>query len=124
MAYSQRPQFRYEVGPYPTHKWNLATGNYVRCLPPASGPATPYFPKINKDFKNVAIVADFLVTRTNEAHLQRGHKKGVNVLYSNWGAKWVPIENFRDVMDQLNPGGFVVVNRPIHFKLWQRMDAQ
>jgi prepilin-type N-terminal cleavage/methylation domain-containing protein len=125
MAYSQRPQFRYEVGPYPTHKWNLQTSNYVRCLAPATGTPTAYFPKIGRDFKSTAaLISDFIVTAPNEAHLQRGHKKGVNVLYANWSAKWVPLDNFKDLMNQLQPGGFIVVNRPTHFKIWTRLDAQ
>lgn len=121
MAYSQRPEFRYEVGPFPTHKWNLNISNYVRIIP---GSLAPSFPKIAKDFKNQALVADFIVTRPGEAHLERGHKKGVNVLYANWGAKWVPLDNFKDLMVQLQPGGFIVANRPIHFKIWTRLDEQ
>jgi len=41
--------------------------------------------------KNKAILADACVT---PRHLDTRHKKGVNVMYANGGAKWVPKEAF------------------------------
>jgi prepilin-type N-terminal cleavage/methylation domain-containing protein len=42
-------------------------------------------------FKNKAILAD---ANVNPMHLTTRHKKGVNVMYANGGAKWVPKEAF------------------------------
>ena len=42
-------------------------------------------------FKNLAVLADANMT---PLHLKARHKQGVNVLYGNGGAKWVPKEQF------------------------------
>ncbi len=68
--------------------------------PPAAGTGAQQFvnildkpvpmPKWN-NFKNKAILAD---ANVNPKHLDTRHKKGVNVMYANGGAKWVPKEQF------------------------------
>jgi prepilin-type N-terminal cleavage/methylation domain-containing protein len=68
--------------------------------PPAQGQGPQLFfvvgnkpanmPKLVQ-FKNKAVLADGNMT---PIHLQTRHKKGVNVMYGNGGAKWVPKEAF------------------------------
>jgi prepilin-type N-terminal cleavage/methylation domain-containing protein len=71
-------------------------------MPPYSGPGgkQQFFnvgstkpgdlPKMTK-LKNLAILAD---VNLSPLHLKARHKKGVNVMYGNGGAKWVPKEQF------------------------------
>jgi len=68
--------------------------------PPAPGTAAQKFVNITGQpasmpkwttLKNKAILADACVT---PRHLDTRHKKGVNVMYANGGAKWVPKEAF------------------------------
>jgi hypothetical protein len=49
--------------------------------------------------KNKAIVADLLIDVT---FVQNRHKKGINVLYANGGAKWVSIDQFYHPKDPNN----------------------
>ena len=80
--------------PYPSISTNVRIGYMMRPVLPWDGshpwpdnwPKTS-FPKLTK-FKNQAILADVVATMTRV--VQR-HKKGVNVLYANGSAKWIPL---------------------------------
>ena len=47
------------------------------------------WPRLNK-LKNQAIVSDLIISRQDVLNI---HKKGINVLYANGSAQWVPIES-------------------------------
>jgi prepilin-type N-terminal cleavage/methylation domain-containing protein len=51
-------------------------------------------------FKSKAIIADANMT---PLHMQTRHKKGVNVMYGNGGAKWVPQEAFMQAQPTNSP---------------------
>jgi prepilin-type N-terminal cleavage/methylation domain-containing protein len=79
----------------PTTAWN--------CPPPNAGAQVKFYawrasgacpeaglPKLAQ-YKNQAILADVMVT---PMHLKTRHKKGLNVMYGNGSAKWVPADAF------------------------------
>lgn len=57
-------------------------------------------PKLAK-VKNLALVADIAI---NPAQMRGRHKKGMNVLYGNAGAKWVPSDAFPREFNILSDG--------------------
>ena len=72
--------------------------------------------------KNCAIVSDI---NSSPTRLVVAHKKGLNVLYANGGAKWV----HRDVVEKDEEGvimddlsGFGVNKNPLVDRLWKRLD--
>jgi hypothetical protein len=78
-GYATRPVVGWQMPPAPTgQKFYNIVGQEVS------------MPKL-VHLKNKALVADVCVT---PKHLLTRHKKGVNVLYSNGGAKWVPSSAF------------------------------
>ena len=66
---------------YYVKSWPTTTGGLTN--PPSS------FPKLTK-YKSVALISDI---NSGEGRLVIGHKRGMNVLYSNGGAKWVDTSN-------------------------------
>jgi prepilin-type N-terminal cleavage/methylation domain-containing protein len=69
-------------GPYPMF-YNWPTGGKANIAsPPATTGPYPILAKL----KNAAILSDVNVEANR---LRMGHKKGINVLYNNGGAKWV-----------------------------------
>jgi prepilin-type N-terminal cleavage/methylation domain-containing protein len=48
------------------------------------------FPKLSK-LKNVAIISDLIRFRSD---VQRGHKKGINVLYANGSGQWINLQRY------------------------------
>jgi len=80
--------------PYPSMSTNVRIGYMMRPVQdwdgsnpwPDGWPATR-FPKLSK-FKNQAILADVI---PNMTRVIDRHKKGVNVLYANGGAKWIEV---------------------------------
>jgi prepilin-type N-terminal cleavage/methylation domain-containing protein len=128
MAYSARPEYRWEHKPYPAYRWQinrnaagdvLASSKYVRIKSDAS----PWFPR-DRDFKNVALLADLIVT--HDQHLNQGHRYGFNVLYSNWSARWIPLQMFKQEYDKLPIVGYNAAYttgpRPTHFAIWTKWD--
>src|SRR2546421_1311224 len=107
MSYSQRPLAGADFvqGSSPP-RWKVTKVRYP--VPPGSGipnyfepdlvpipwptGAASTYPAINQTFpklaryKNVAILSDI---NSGEGRLKVGHRKGLNVLFSNGGAKWV-----------------------------------
>lgn len=95
IQYSQRPEYCYQDLPYPTHQWNLKTLSTPRRRTeagvPASGGGASFggpvpLPKL-KAFKHVALISDLTTTWQ---HINYGHPKGINVLYSDWNVEYVP----------------------------------
>ena len=77
-------------------------------------------PKMTR-FRNKAIFAD--ITSTYERVAQR-HIKGLNVLYSNGGAKWVPIGGpIEDDLKQ-SPETFTNAANAPQKDLWERLDKE
>lgn len=78
-GYASRPIVGWQMPPDPAGQkfFNIANK-------PASMPKWA-------SLKNKAILADVNI---NIKHLEMRHKKGVNVMYANGGAKWVPKEAF------------------------------
>jgi hypothetical protein len=71
-----------------------------------------------------AIVADIISSPTR---LVIAHKKGINVLYANGGAKWVQKDHIQYDDDGRTPlldgmSGFVAANNPKVDKLWAKLD--
>jgi prepilin-type N-terminal cleavage/methylation domain-containing protein len=126
MSYTQRPEWRYENKSWVTHIWNPAAtdGSHIRTPVYPS----PWFPKA-KDYKNRALVIDMLVNPGHESFLQ-GHKKGINMLSSNWSAMWVPYENLQPMIDNLRSmwpqfaGTPTTGTRKEFYKIWKKLDEQ
>jgi prepilin-type N-terminal cleavage/methylation domain-containing protein len=116
IQYSQRPEAIFlPVGgqalPYPAYKWNLnppyGTARRTEAGVPAHGSAianAPYkLPQI-KDLKHKALVMDL---STTQLHLNYGHPKGVNVLYSDWNVRYVGRHDLNQFYcpNEVNPAG-------------------
>ena len=75
--------------------------------------------------KNRAIVSDINASPTR---FIVAHKKGINVLYANGGAKWVSIDAIREwddgtlILAQL--AGLTTAKNPILDKLWLKLDRE
>jgi prepilin-type N-terminal cleavage/methylation domain-containing protein len=82
-GYSTRPMVGWQVPPDPA-------GQKFFTLGPGTPGVKATMPKWAA-LKNKAILADACI---NANHLNARHKKGVNVMYANGGAKWVPKEAF------------------------------
>jgi hypothetical protein len=110
-GYSQNPVWRWgedprsAAGPRPWvwAKWYYQA-NGDRSIDGTPAPANqnlasrPFIPKI-KDWKGFAIVGDLVV---NETTTKQGHKGGINMLYPNWNAQWIPVAMLQPEWDQVN----------------------
>jgi prepilin-type N-terminal cleavage/methylation domain-containing protein len=76
-------------------------------------------PKMTR-FRNKAIFAD--ITSTYNRVAQR-HIKGVNVLYSNGGAKWVDIGVIKEELDK-SPETFTNAANTPQKDLWEKLDRE
>jgi len=94
-----------------------------------SGPFPYQFPKLAR-FKNAAIISDI---NAGEGRLVIGHKKGLNVLYNNGGAKFVDVSfgfNFGSPYNQTikqlieAETGFSSGFDPTQIQLWTVLDKQ
>ena len=84
---------------------------------PAGTPPAPW-PKLAK-FKNMAILSD--VNSSYERVIRR-HRKGLNVLYANGAAKWVPVELVRAQLEA-EPDTFTSGANPQVTALWKKLDG-
>ena len=130
MGYSSRSALTSRVGDEQTLRWTAGTGTAADWNRPVY---TSTFVGANATlrsaaaFKSKAIVADLL----GDPRLVNGvHKSGVNVLYANYGVKWVPIEMFKDDLNQtsitpgpagnyISGGGSMALHR-----IWETFDRQ
>jgi prepilin-type N-terminal cleavage/methylation domain-containing protein len=83
-GYATRPSVGWAMAPDPAGQKFYTLGPQTSKGNPASMPKWG-------PLKNKAILAD---ANINLNHLNSRHKKGVNVMYANGGAKWVPKEAF------------------------------
>ncbi len=77
------------------------------------------FPKLSQ-YKNLAILADYV---SSPQSLLVRHKKGVNVLYGNGGAKWVAATAFQKDLNLCNQS-FSHTYDPDEDNVWKDLDAQ
>jgi prepilin-type N-terminal cleavage/methylation domain-containing protein len=98
MTYNQRPEWRYENVPYVTHIWNTTAKDGSHSRTPVW--PRPWFPKA-QEYKGRALVMDLLLHPTLHESQPQGHKTGVNVLFSHWGASWVPNDMLRPMWDDM-----------------------
>ena len=133
-SWQPNPPGAYSKNPWPPIPVATASGHTClgyNCRPEVSWPANArsgaigawdpsdplcYLPSNGKvltlprlaQLKNKAIVADLLIDVT---YVLNRHKKGINVLYANGGAKWVSIDQFyhpndpNDTWQQIREGG-------------------
>ena len=128
------PRFEYAVftatsGPtnwnlqYPNTHCNLdATTETEEYITPPSNKA-PIFPTVSTLNRkgSSALIMDLNDLNTNRRAVHRG---GVNVLYANWAAKYVPQEyiarHVKNIDKEDGKGGFPL--RRAYFDLWQELD--
>ena len=84
-GYAMRPSVGWRMPP------NMPTGKQEFYLYNSSSYAKPTSMPKWTQFKNKAVLAD---ANMSPLHLKARHKKGVNVMYGNGGAKWVPADHF------------------------------
>jgi len=75
-------------------------------------------PKLN-DFDNKALLSDLFHT---PGRVDTRHRKGINVLYADGGAKWVERTNFNDLLAQC-PAISPAAN-PYQDQIWSLLDTQ
>jgi prepilin-type N-terminal cleavage/methylation domain-containing protein len=131
MSYTQRSEWNYRGDPsistnlpWPGWVWNevAANGTWMRSAKPNFGPVTtPWFPK-GKDWKDRALICDLIVSPNHEAAFQ-GHRNGINVLYSNWSAQWVPLDHIQPMWDTLRTAAIPSAANNLQFyKIWKKLD--
>jgi prepilin-type N-terminal cleavage/methylation domain-containing protein len=81
-------------------------------------PSPQPMPRLSR-LGNKAIVSDII---SAPSRTLVGHRKGVNVLYGNGGAKWVSIDQIKSELDQLGTG-FVTGNNDTVDTLFSKLDA-
>jgi prepilin-type N-terminal cleavage/methylation domain-containing protein len=142
IQYSQRPEYSFQDLPWVTHYWQTTGtfGPYNRWTQagvPKSGNvalAGPVpLPKL-KEYRHKAMVMDL---STTWQHINYGHPKGVNVLYSDWNVEFVPrydLDAFYGP-SRLNPtttsgnwdttsSGFSPQGRKYTVLMWQYLDSR
>jgi prepilin-type N-terminal cleavage/methylation domain-containing protein len=97
--------------------WTTATPPPSRCQ--YAGNIDRKVPKMTR-FRNKAIFAD--ITSTEDRVTQR-HGKGINVLYSNGGAKWVERSLIENEL-KLSPDSFTNDANTPQKDLWEKLDRE
>jgi prepilin-type N-terminal cleavage/methylation domain-containing protein len=142
IQYSQRPEFSFQDLPWITHYWKTTGtfGPYQRWTEagvPKSGSVTAGgpvpLPKM-KEYKHKALLMDL---STTASHINYGHPKGVNVLYSDWNVEMVPRRDLDAFYgpSPVNPtpatgnwdtafSGFSTQGRKYTILMWQYLDSR
>jgi prepilin-type N-terminal cleavage/methylation domain-containing protein len=142
-SYTQRPEWSYQGSttafalPYPTHTWtSKGDGTFERIRPPKTGafvPGVPWFPK-PADYKGKALIIDMLThplppgsAVTGHEAWAQGHKTGINVLWSHWGAEFVRIEHLQPMWDECKNLNYASTSpnggsRKQHYLIWKKLD--
>jgi type II secretory pathway pseudopilin PulG len=132
MGYSSRSALTSRVGDEQTLRWtaNDGTGTaaaWKRPVYTSTFAGSNAVLRSSSALKSKAIVADLL----GDPRLVSGvHKNGVNVLYANYGVKWVPLTAFKDDLNQtsitpgpagnyISGGGSFALHR-----IWETLDRQ
>jgi type II secretory pathway pseudopilin PulG len=139
MTYSMRPEYwatdaATDGGPaqrpqFPFSRWDMdkttSSANVFLITGDNKNPK-PCFPRASLFNRKgaSAIVMDLNSAEDNRIGVHRG---GVNVLYSNWGAKYVPQEHIEKYLKNLrlleaNGGLNGRPARRLHFDMWQELD--
>jgi prepilin-type N-terminal cleavage/methylation domain-containing protein len=91
MGYSSRSAMTSNPADNQTLRWTAPNGTATEWNRPQYGGAGAKLRSATA-FKSKAILSDLL----GDPRLVAGvHKNGVNVLYANYGVKWVPVEHFK-----------------------------
>jgi prepilin-type N-terminal cleavage/methylation domain-containing protein len=129
MGYSHNPRWGFNTPVAGTNhsavvrQWNYQTevdeGYPNTSLPPGTGPGA--IPKL-QEWKGMAIAGDNLL---QDQHFKQTHKTGVNMLFSNWSAQWVPLDMYRDEWREVvaaspDTGGYgPTATKPLQ-KIWKK----
>jgi len=129
-TYTMRPEYySSDVAPqYPYARWDLElttrTDNPVRIL--EVDPTRPCFPRAAEFTRRgaSALVTDMIpATGGNGVTVHRG---GVNALYANWSAKYIPQEQIAEQLKTIDLEESINVNgrgaRWAHFQFWNELD--
>jgi prepilin-type N-terminal cleavage/methylation domain-containing protein len=129
MGYSQRPEYAFS-GRDCIKKFDMDESASPEINPndPTIGPknvigqwevfpANQKWPKMSK-MKNVAIMADMFM---QPFHVYKNHKNGINVLYSNGAAKWVPLKDWEYALNKCAPFARSPSN-PWQARIWKYCD--
>jgi type II secretory pathway pseudopilin PulG len=89
----------------------------------ANGVRPHIIPKVT-DFKGQALVIDEVIQRT---FVRQAHRDGINALYANWSAQWVPIDRFRQEWNGLlsvAPDGspYAAAASPHIYAIWKKIN--
>jgi prepilin-type N-terminal cleavage/methylation domain-containing protein len=83
----------------------------------AKVPNAPYA-KLAK-YKSAAILSD---VNSSQTRVVVAHKKGINVLYANGGAKFVDVKLIADLLQKEVQGGFGTQSDPYQDEIWWKFD--
>jgi prepilin-type N-terminal cleavage/methylation domain-containing protein len=129
ITYSIRPEYWSAHGEYqyPDTRWDMNKMTSV-----TTGKAylhrgkTPCFPTARKFANGTASAIVMDLNSSEKINRSVGHIGGVNALYANWSAKFIPkeyIKRYRDEMDQRDAlNKFDNANRRAHFLVWTEID--
>ncbi len=76
------------------------------------------WPKLSK-YKSVALIGD---VNSSQTRTIVAHKKGVNVVYANGGAKFIDVKLIADLLDKERTTGFGQGSDEFQDEIWYRMD--
>jgi prepilin-type N-terminal cleavage/methylation domain-containing protein len=95
VGYSSRTLLTSQLGDEQTLRWTASGGTSSQYAPPKyynTGSMTGAKLRSANVFKGKAVLSDYIA----DLRLIKGvHKNGVNVLYSSYAVKWVPLEMFK-----------------------------
>jgi prepilin-type N-terminal cleavage/methylation domain-containing protein len=120
---SRRVQAKFQLDFVAANLTNPNIGAWNNMPPP--GPNTiPYEWPTWQQFKSKAVISDLTV---QPQHVLQGHKTGVNVLYGDSSAKWIPLGKAPDSLfatELMKCVAFTRNNNPSQAKIWKFFDAQ
>jgi prepilin-type N-terminal cleavage/methylation domain-containing protein len=128
-TYTLRPEYYSGDGnpQYPYARWDLEqttrTGNPARLID--IDPNRPCFPRANEFTRrgSSALLTDLILTPNTGGSIHRG---GVNALYANWSAKYVPQQFIEEHLRTIELEEAISTtsrgSRWAHFQLWNELD--
>jgi prepilin-type N-terminal cleavage/methylation domain-containing protein len=129
-TYTMRPEYYSSdaVPQYPLARWDLElttrTDNPVRIL--EVDPTRPCFPRAAEFTRRGASALLTDMIPTNGSNGVTVHGGGLNALYANWSAKYIPREHIAEHLKTIEVEESINVNgrgaRWAHFQLWNELD--